>query len=130
MTHRDTGGSAPVSRFRVDHFLVEALLQTGDADEAEIPLDRIRVFLETRDWPISQIGLHRIGSLQLISKGDPPTALIASTSAVDLAARHHRRGDHLLVLLQRACISTLLRTTGSASRSKLIARVIPTPAQQ
>ena len=130
MTHMDTGGSAPVSRFRVDLFLVEAMLQTVDADEAETPLNRLRVFLETRDWPIKQIGLHRVSSLQHISKGDPPTALIGATSAVDLAARYHRRGNHLLVLLQQACISAILRTTGSASRSKPIARVTLTLAQQ
>jgi DNA-binding CsgD family transcriptional regulator len=104
----------PGSRFRVDLPLVEALLQIGDADEAEIRLDRIRVFLETRDRPISQIGLHRITSLQLASNGDLPAALVAATSAVDLAAHHHRQGDHLLALLQRARVLRRLRRVSQA----------------
>jgi DNA-binding CsgD family transcriptional regulator len=104
----------PGSRFRVDLPLVEALLQIGDADEAGIRLDRIRVLMETRDRPISQIGLHRMTSLQRASKGDLPAALIAATSAVDLATHHLRRGDHLLALLQRARILRRLRRVTQA----------------
>jgi DNA-binding CsgD family transcriptional regulator len=109
MMHMDTGSSAPDGRFRIDLPLMEALLQIDDADEAEIRLDRIRVVLESRDWPISHIGLHWMTSLQPISKRDLPAALIAATSAVDLAARFHRRGDHLLALLQRARILSRMR---------------------
>jgi len=104
----------PGSRFRVDLPLVEALLQVGDTAEAGVRLDRIRAFVETRDRPISQIGLHRITSLQLASIGDLPAALAESTAALELSARHHRKGDELLALLQRARILKRLRRVTKA----------------
>ena len=104
----------PGSRFRIDLPLVEALLQVGDIQEAGIRVNRVRVFLQTRDRPISQISLHRMTSLQLASTGDLPAALAASTTAVDLAAHHRRPGDELLALLQRSRILRRLRRVSQA----------------
>ena len=102
------------SRFRVDLALVEALLQVGETHEAGIRLDRIRAFLKTRDRPISQIGFHRMTSLQLASSGNLLAALAESTAAVDLAEFHHRPGDEILALLQRARILRRLRRVTQA----------------
>jgi len=113
-TADDRGLIEPGSRFRVDLPLAEALLQTGETSEAGIRLDRIRAFLATRERPISQISLHRVTSLQMASTGDLPAALAESTLAVDLAARHHRPGDELLALLQRARVRRRLRQVTQA----------------
>jgi DNA-binding CsgD family transcriptional regulator len=104
----------PGSRFRVDLPLVEALLQVGDTKEAGMRLDRIRSFVETRNRPISQIGLHRMTSLQLASAGDLTAALAEAAFAVDLAAHHRRPGDELLALLQRGRILRRLRRVTQA----------------
>ena len=104
----------PGSRFRVDLPLAEALLQTGETAEAGIRLDRIRAFLAIRQRPISQIGLHRVTSLQLASTGDLPAALNEATMAVELAARYRRPGDELLALLQRARVRRRLRQVTQA----------------
>ncbi|GAB2448606.1 DNA-binding CsgD family transcriptional regulator [Conyzicola lurida] len=104
----------PGSRFRVDLPLVEALLQVGDIEEAGVRLARIRAFVETRDRPISQIGLHRMTALYLAATGDLSAALAESTAAVDLAADHRRPGDEMLALLQRTRILRRLRRVTQA----------------
>jgi len=102
------------SRFRVDLPLVEALLQVGDTNEATMRLDRIRSLLQTRDRPISQIGLHRMTSLQLAASGNLSAALSESTAAVTLSELCHRQGDRMLALLQRARILRRLRRVAQA----------------
>jgi DNA-binding CsgD family transcriptional regulator len=99
----------PGSRFRVDLPLIEALLQTGETAEAADRLAAVSHFLVGHDRPISQIGLHRVRSLQLASTGDLEAALAEATLAVDLSARQHRPADEVRALLQRARVRQRLR---------------------
>ena len=102
MTHRDTGGSAPDSRFRVELPLVEALLQTGTEDGAEIGRVERTVVSPTRLTAAEGrvAALVRDGQ----SNREIAAALFVSVRTVE---------SH---------VSAILRKTGSTSRSKLIAR--------
>ncbi|MET0956179.1 MAG: AAA family ATPase [Cryobacterium sp.] len=112
------------SRFRVDLPLIEALLHTGETDEAARRLELVSSFLSERDRPISQIGLHTVSSMHLASTGDLAGALTQATLAVELAAAHRRPADETLALLQRARVLhrqrrvTLARADLDAARDR------------
>jgi DNA-binding CsgD family transcriptional regulator len=102
------------SRFRVDLPLIEALLQTGETEEAASRLGLVERFLAAHDRPISQIGLHRVRSLQLAAGGNLEAALAHATLAVDLAQRERRPADEVRALLQRARVSKRMRRVALA----------------
>jgi DNA-binding CsgD family transcriptional regulator len=102
------------SRFRVDLPLIEALLHSGETAEAEARLEAVGSFLAGHNRPISQIGLHRMRSLQLASIGDLEAALAQATLAVDLSKRLQRPSDEALALLQRARVRQRLRRVALA----------------
>jgi len=97
------------SRFRVDLPLAEALLQSGELEEAGQRLAIVRAFLATHDRPISRIALHRVTSLELAAKSRLADALVHATAAVDLAATERRPADEARALLQRARVLVRLR---------------------
>jgi len=99
----------PGSRFRVDLPLAEALLQSGELDEAGRRLAIVRGFLAGHDRPISQIALHRVTSLELAAGGDLDAALEHATAAAELAAAHQRPADEARALLQQARVLVRLR---------------------
>lgn len=99
----------PGSRFRVDLALIEALLQTGQSDEAGRRQGVVGAFLAGHDRPISRIGLHRVTSLRLAAAGDLTGALISATAAVEFSATLQRPADHALALLQRARVLQRMR---------------------
>jgi DNA-binding CsgD family transcriptional regulator len=71
-------------------------------------------FLAAHDRPISQIGLHRVRSLQLAAGGDLEAALAHATLAVDLSRRQRRPLDEVRALLQRARVSKRMRRVALA----------------
>jgi len=92
----------PGSRARIDFPFAEALLQSGELEEAERSLAVVRQFLSENDRPVSQVGLHRVTSVQLAAAGDLDAALTEATASIDLAAALRRPADEALALLQRA----------------------------
>jgi len=65
------------------------------------------------DLPLVE-ALLRISDADEAELRDLPAALIAVTSAIDLASHHHKQGDHLLALLQRARILSRMRRLAQA----------------
>ncbi|TFD92091.1 helix-turn-helix transcriptional regulator [Cryobacterium lactosi] len=111
----------PGSRFRIDLPLIEALVMTGNNDEARDRLAILRSFLETRNRPLSQIGLHRLSSMELAAAGRLEDALTEAGLAVDAAVRADRSDEEARCRLQRARVLTRLRKVTLSRRELQVA---------
>ena len=110
------------ARYRIDIPLVEALIHSGETEEAEMRLGQLREFLAVRDRPISQIGLYRVTSLQRAAQGDLEGALAAADIAVELSAAREGPADQARALLQRARVLHRLRRVTLARADLAAAR--------